>query len=124
MNHSYMNITPKKYIIYYYIYYYYYCPFFDSVGFPLHNIPSAEVLMKSFAAEFLRQDACPGINHKHNISIHTYLSLNALCCTWICFTYYIKYAISIANNQLRKSNYVAVHVLYVVLVDYGFVVCA
>ena len=40
-----------------------YSPFSDRVGLSLHNIPSSGVLMKSIAAEFLRSDALPGVNH-------------------------------------------------------------
>ena len=40
-----------------------YSLFSDRVGLPLHNIPSSGVLMKSIGAEFLRQDALPGVNH-------------------------------------------------------------
>ena len=44
-----------------------YSPFSDMVGFPLHNIPSVRVLMRSIGAEFLRPDAPYGVNPKYYI---------------------------------------------------------
>ena len=35
----------------------------NSVGLPLHNIPSSGVLMKSTREELLRPDALSGVNH-------------------------------------------------------------
>ena len=76
-----------------------YSPFSDRAGIPLHNIPSPEVLMKSFGAELLRPDALPDVNHIHQTDT---------ACSWlvchsrgdcaICITY-------LASPEARPSSF-------------------
>ena len=52
-----------------------YSPFSDKVGFPLHNIPSSGVLMKSIGTVVLRPDALPGVNQMRGMQYHIVINI-------------------------------------------------
>ena len=46
------------------------------LAFPLHNIPSQGVLMKSIGVDFLWLCALPGVNHMHGIKYKIVINIS------------------------------------------------
>ena len=63
---------------YIYIYILVYSQFSDSVGLPLHKIPSSGILKKSVGAVFLRPDARSGVNHMRGMQYQIVINI-AFC---------------------------------------------